>query len=160
MMLRAVPIVVALLAAACAAAPSVDLTLTRLAAGPQPFELHSGFTAPTNIVARTEGELEVLWDTIYAGQSPRPSPPAIDFNQHIVVARAMGVRPTGGFTVTLTGLLRQSGEYVVQVRETAPGPDCGVTLAQTSPIDVATIARHDDPIKFAVSTATRNCGGE
>jgi hypothetical protein len=141
----------------CAAAPSIDLSVTRLADGPLPLELTSGFIAPTNVVARTQAELEALWDTIYAGRTPRPAPPAVDFNRHLVVARAMGLRPTGGFTVVITGLLREGGQYVVQARETAPGASCAVTLAQTSPVDVALIARHDDPVKFAVSAMTRDC---
>ena len=77
--------------------------------------------------------------------------------QSLIVARAMGPRPTGGFDVVVSGLIRQGGEFVVQVRESVPGPGCGVTLALTSPVDIARIARSDDPIKFAVATTTRSC---
>lgn len=141
----------------CAAAPSVDLQFTRLAGGPAPFEINSGFTAPANIIVRDQAAWEDLWNTIYAARSPRPALPVVDFGKYMLVARAMGQRPTGGFNVVITGLLRQSGDYIVHVRETAPGPRCGVTQAVTSPIDIARIARHDDAMTFAIATETKDC---
>ena len=107
----------------------------------------------------SQAELDALWSAIYADHTTPPPAPQVDFSRHLVVGRAMGPRPTGGFSVVVTGLLREGGQYVVQVRETSPGPDCVVTLAQTSPVDLALIARHDDPIRFAISTTTVNCPG-
>jgi hypothetical protein len=146
-----------LVASGCAAAPSFDLSVTRLAAGPNAFEISSGFTAPANLIVRDQAGWEALWNTVYANVTPRPPLPPVDFTQSLIVARAMGPRPTGGFDVVVSGLIRQGGEFVVQVRETVPGPGCGVTLALTSPVDIARIARSDDPIKFAVATTTRSC---
>jgi hypothetical protein len=146
-----------LLVAGCAAAPSYDLSVTRLAPGPGAFETSSGFTAPANIVIRDQAGWESLWNTIYANVSPTPPLPVVDFTQSLIVGRAMGPKPTGGFEVEVSALIRQGREYVVQVRETQPGPTCAVTLATTSPIDLARIARHDETIKFAVATTTRTC---
>ena len=142
----------------CAAAPSVDLSVTRLAGSSQPFGISSGFTQPANVVVRDGAGWQALWATIHAGTAPPPPLPDVDFGRHLVVARAMGPRPTGGFTVAITGMLRQGGEYVVQVRETSPGTGCAVTLAETSPVDVALIGRHDASIKFAIAAETRTCG--
>ena len=146
-----------LLVAGCAAAPSYDLSLTRLGTGPRALEISSGFTAPANIVIRDQAEWESLWNTIYANMSPRPPVPVVDFTRSLIVGRAMGSKPTGGFDVLVSGLIRQGREYVVQIREIQPGAGCGVTLAVTSPVDLARIARHDEPIKFAVATETRTC---
>ena len=147
----------AVVLSACAAAPTIDIQLTRLGPTGASFESHTGFAAPTNIVVRNQAEWEALWNTVYAGVTPRPILPVVDFGTYLIVARAMGPRPTGGFHVMLDGLIRQSGEYLVHVREIHPGPGCGVTLAVTSPIDIARIARHDDPIRFAISTEVRRC---
>ena len=143
--------------AGCAAAPSVDLSVARFASGPGPFEATSGFTAPANVVVRDEQQWEALWNTIYARTSPRPALPSVDFTRYLIIARAMGPRATGGYAVVIAGLLRQGREYVVQVRETSPGSGCVVTPAETSPVDVARIARHDEPVKFAVASETRPC---
>jgi hypothetical protein len=157
---RAVSIVLLLLiVSGCAAAPSIDLTVTRLAGTSQPVEISSGFTEAASMVVQDAAGWEALWSEIYAGRSPQPPRPEIDFGRYLVVARAMGPRPTGGYTVGITGMLRQGGQYVVQVREEAPGPGCAVTLARTSPVDVVLVARHDNPIKFAIASETRDCAG-
>ena len=142
---------------ACAAAPSFDLQVTRLGSGSESFVATSGFTAPTSIVVRDQAALDALWNSIYANTTPRPATPTVDFSKHLIIARAMGPRPTGGYSVVIAGMIRQGQEYIVQIRETQPGPTCVVTLAVTSPVDVARVARHDDPIKFAISTDTRTC---
>jgi hypothetical protein len=152
--------VILLAGAGCAAAPSVDLSVARFSSGPAPFEATSGFAAPANVVVRDDQQWEALWNTIYARTSPRPALPSVDFTRYLIIARAMGPRATGGYAVVIAGLLRQGREYVVQVRETSPGSGCVVTPAETSPVDVARIARHDEPIKFAVASETRPCVGD
>jgi hypothetical protein len=141
----------------CAAAPSFDLTLTRIAPGATAYEANSGFTSPANLVVRDQAALEALWATVHANVTPRPPAPIVDFGRYLIVARAMGPRPTGGYDVVISNLIRQGQEFVVQVRETQPGAGCGVTQAVTSPVDVARIMRTDDAIKFAIATDIRNC---
>ena len=146
-----------LIVVGCAAAPSFELTLTRIATGATAYETNSGFTSPANIVVRDQAAFETLWATIHANVTPSPPVPVVDFGRYLIVARAMGPRPTGGYDVVISTLIRQGRDFVVQVRETQPGPGCGVTQAVTSPVDVARIMRTDDAIKFAIANETRNC---
>ena len=59
----------------CAAAPSVDLSVTRLPGSSLPFEISSGFTQPANVVVRDGAGWQSLWATIHAGTSPQPQYP-------------------------------------------------------------------------------------
>src|SRR3712207_4130048 len=74
---------------------------------------------PAERVIRNEQEYYAFW-----GGSP-PSQPDVDFSKEVVVAVAVGERPTGGYQVAITGITRINigilgGTYWISYVETPP----------------------------------------
>jgi hypothetical protein len=56
----------------------------------------------------------------------------------------VGERPTGGYSVEITGITNENGTVRVTVRETSPKPDDIVTQALTYPFDIVKL-----PVKIS-----------
>ena len=169
MTLRTIPFAAALLIVACRTsdAPAssfsndphaVPLPLIRFRTDSIAFEFYSGIGQAQNFVIRDAAAWNDLWQRIYAGQTPTPPLPAVDFTQEMVVAAAMGGRPTGGYDIVLTEATQNSNGIVIAVRASSPGAHCFVTQAFTQPVDVARLAKSDASVQFEVTQQTVDCG--
>jgi hypothetical protein len=154
-----------LLGAAACAQPSApderatELSLQRLSSEPYPFASYSGVDSPERAIIRNVAEWGAAWARIHARQSPQPSLPAIDFSTRGVILVAMGTRPTGGFGILLKGASRSGNVVTVSFETTSPGSRCGVTLSETSPVDLATLAiKSGDFVQFEETAVVKNCG--
>jgi hypothetical protein len=131
----------AALAAACAAAGPSDGTNAPLPLATVLSESHSGLAAGRREVVRDTASWARLWAEIHKDRSPAPPPPAVDFSREMLVAAALGSRPSGGFSVAVTSVVAHGGQLDVSVLESCPARDAMVTMALTQPVHVVRVAR-------------------
>jgi hypothetical protein len=115
----------------------------------------------TTRVARDQASYASLWSTFvfYPPGSgvPDPAPPFVDFGKEIVVAVAIGERPSGGYTVTVSKAERQGIGVLVSWEELAPGANCAASGALTYPFVFAAITRVEGTVSFAGQQKTVDC---
>jgi hypothetical protein len=169
MSLRTIPFAVALLCVACRTSdapasgfssdPHADpIPLIRFRTDSIAFEFSSGIGQAQNFVIKDAAAWNDLWQRIYATQTPVPPLPDVDFNTQMVVAAAIGGKPTGGYDVLLTGAARDTDGLVIALRATSPGAHCLVTQAFTQPIDIARLAKSGGDVRFEQTQQVVDCG--
>ena len=169
MTLRLIPFAAALLVVACRTSEvpassfssdphAISIPLTRFNPDSLALAQYSGVTEAQNFVIRDATSWNDLWQRIYVGQTPTPPLPTVDFTQEMVVAAAMGGRPTGGYDIVLTDATQNSTGIVIAVRASSPGAHCFTTRALTQPVDVARLAKSDASVRFEVTQQTVDCG--
>ena len=129
-------------------AAAIVVLCTVVAADPVPFKLLdrgdvSGIEEPRTVVVRTAAD----WKTLNTRRGGRASKP-VDFSRSTVIGVFLGTRPSGGFSVEITGIERQGKELIVSWREKKPGADQMVTQVLTAPYQLVTIDKFDGPVKF------------
>lgn len=148
---------VLVLAAACDDSPSEP--------GDEPLSFQtivlassSGFSSPGQQVIRDGDDLAQVWDTLWAGHSPLPPLPAIDFDRQMAVLAAMGTGHNGCHRVEVTRAMRKAeGSLEVEVSEFEPGPACNCTQQITQPAHVVKLDRVDGPERFVVRRRQLAC---
>ena len=121
------------------------------------YRYYSGYKERQRLVIRTAAEWSEAWARIAGTSDPRRPPPAIDFDQEMVILVAMGERPTGGYSITVQGVYDASGRVFAEVREKSPGAGCMVTEAFTQPIDAVRVPRRDGAVMFVERAETVDC---
>jgi hypothetical protein len=115
------------------------------------------FAGETTQVIRDQASWQNLWSQMTQQHSQPPALPAVDFTKNVVLVAAAGTRPTGGFSVAITGAtVSTSGVVTVDVLMTSPG-SCVVTQAVTSPVDTATIPIPNGTVGFVIKRQVHNC---
>jgi hypothetical protein len=169
MTLRTIPCAAALLCVACRTSDvpastfsndpdAVPIPLIRFNPDSIAFAQYSGVAQAQNFVIKDAAAWNDLWQRIYATQTPVPPLPDVDFNTQMVVASAIGGKPSGGYGVLLTGAARDTGGLVIAVRATSPGAHCIVTQAFTQPIDIARLVKTGGDVRFEQTQQTVDCG--
>ncbi|MBB5233356.1 protease complex subunit PrcB family protein [Deinococcus budaensis] len=123
-----------------AATPPVGTTdpiITPVSGGRVPVtELASGTnaaqTAPAVQLATTPGALGTLYRVAYGNQTGAPPVPTLRADE-TVVGVFLGQRPTGGYSVRVTGASGQGETLTLTVEVRAPGAGAITTQALTSP---------------------------
>jgi hypothetical protein len=133
------------------------LTVERLRAEPYSFAYSSGLEDSARLVVRDREAWEALWRRIHQRQSPLPPTPAVDFARQMVVAAALGTRPSGGYSIFVDSARGAGDGAVVVVRSVSPGARCGVTGALTEPVDVALVPRREGAVTFEERSAVHEC---
>ena len=106
---------------------------------------------PFGIVVRSAAEWDVLWKAHAGAQAA----PAVDLAKNVVAAVFIGTRPTGGYSVEITGTRRDGDALVIEYVQRAPGRGDIVSQALTSPFHIVSLPRHDGPVRFEQRNATR-----
>jgi len=104
----------------------------------------AGIERPRTVVIRTANDWKMLNNQRAQGAPQAP----VDFTKSTVIGVFLGTRPTGGFSVEITGIEKQGNELTVTWRERKPGRDDMVTQVLTAPYHLVTIDRFDGPVKF------------
>jgi hypothetical protein len=104
-------------------------------------DTHSGLAAARREVIRDAASWSRLWAEIHAGRTPAPERPAVDFEREMLIAVATGTRPSGGFSIQVTGVTTRGDTLEVAVLERCPESDAIVTLALTQPVEVVRVAK-------------------
>jgi protease stability complex PrcB-like protein len=163
---RRMAVLAAMLMAACGGAgpdggSSAPLAGSPVAATPVvppgPRTARSGFTSPERAVLRDAGAWQAFWSRMNAGLDPAPEAPAIDFAHEMVLAAALGTRPTGGYDVAIEAALDGASLHA-RVTETRPGMGCMTTQALTSPVALVRVPRTDAQVAWSDRVQTRDCG--
>ena len=140
---------------ACAAGGPADggQSAAELAFEPVLDKSASGLTEPVREVVRDEDGWARLWEQVYAGVTPRPPRPAVDFSRHMLVAVATGTRPTGGFDVAIRMVAVRDAALEVGVFESCPEPGARVSMALTQPVLVVLLDKVPQPPMFRETKA-------
>ena len=118
---------------------------------------YSGLKEPARLVIRDAEAWASLWATVHEGMWPQPALPTIDFGTEMVVAAALGTRPTGGYAIRIAEATQTAAGLTVSVEAWSPGEECGVTAAITAPVDLVRLPRAEGPVAFEESSAVFEC---
>ena len=75
----------------------------------------------------------------------------------MVVAAAMGTRPSGGYSVSVSAVYQQDGTLFFRIREASPGPTCLNAAVLTAPAVAVLADRWDGPVEFVEESGTNSC---
>ncbi len=90
-------------------------------------------STPKAFLARDSRAFQGIWDLATGNLIPRPAPPQVDFSRKSVAAFFWGLKPTGGYTLSLAGVTYAGGTARVVLDLRTPPPGAIVTQALTSP---------------------------
>jgi len=127
----------------CAATPTHRDLVAPLAHGQL-----SQIVAAERVVVRDADAWALLWARHTRSTTPRPS---VDLSTHMVIGVFMGRRPTGGYSIQVTGAHLDGDALVIQVRNSAPDPDALTSQLLTAPFDLVTVPTHVGPVRFEES---------
>jgi hypothetical protein len=136
---------------------SNPLVFKRLIAEDRSFLDTSGVMQFSRQVIKSTKEWHDIWAVMHAVNEPAPALPEIDFNKQMVVVVAMGVRPSGGYSIMVTGVQVKDGVVEVSVESVSPGAQCFNTAALMQPVDVIVLDNNVRPIRFVEMEKIRNC---
>jgi PrcB C-terminal len=138
---------VVMCAVACASAPMEDIQAQTVDV--EPIEVGGqsaveGHDMRFRIIADA-AELAHTYGEIHGGQTPQPSPPAVDFRHSLILAAFLGQRPTAGYGIELgpaRHTVEDSGPWL-EVTVTTRRPPPGAITAQviTSPYCLVRVPR-------------------
>jgi len=72
----------------------------------------------------------------------------IDWNKQMIVVTTAGAKPTGGYSVEVTGLTIKDGTLTVKWKLNSPGPNDFVTQAFTHPGQAVLVEKFDGKVTF------------
>ena len=121
------------------------------------YRLTSGMLEQERIVVRDSASWAALWPRIVGTHSPRPRPPAVNFNEEMLLVASMGRRATGGYVIAIDSVEAVRDTLRIVVREQSPGPRCGTTAALSAPVALARVQRTALPVVFTTRTVVRDC---
>ena len=133
------------------------ITLLPLPDSAGSVRIYTGVAEPAHFVLGDAAQWAALWGRVAANLYPHPPAPAVDFERHMVVAAAMGMKPTGGYTVTIDAASRLRDTIYVVVREVSPGDRCAVPQVMTAPFAAALLPRSADPVLFVEHAEVHQC---
>jgi hypothetical protein len=117
----------------------------------------SAVTKRTQIVVRDRVAWRSLWRRLNSRLSPRPALPKVDFSRFMLVAVTYGQRPSGGYTVRVTGISDDGRRLRVRIVERAPGADCITPAVITAPYHVVRVRRSSKQLVFARTRTVYTC---
>lgn len=118
----------------------------------------SGHTDSNRLVIRDAAEWGRFWGAIVSHISPPPPVPPIDFQREMVLAAAMGERPSGGYLISIDAVYLSGGTVYAVVKSEVPGPTCGAASVMTAPVAAVAVERVNGEVRFVERTETRDCG--
>jgi hypothetical protein len=121
------------------------------------YRYNSALEDSARYVVRSRDEWTALWNRIVANHGPKPAVPEIDFEKEMLLVAAMGTKTTGGYSIEIEAVDRDSSAITVSVRGRSPGKNCGTTAALTAPGDIVRIPRSDHPGRFVEETIGPDC---
>lgn len=125
------------------------------------YASNSGIDTKIGVLISDQGTWESMWKNINSISSALPPIPQINFEQTNLIAVSMGMKPSGGFRISVTGFTLTGNTLQVDLEEKHPGKNCGVTLALTQPIQIVKFSKIDNVsalnLRFARRVSVINC---
>lgn len=111
-------------------------------------------TAPTYILD------DEAWLAFWSRHSGTSSPPAVDFENELVVVAAVGAREEAGDSVEVRRILQVDDGTLTYVLERVPGDFCSPAARPHVPFHIVVSPRTPGPYRFAdIETERVTCGG-
>jgi hypothetical protein len=121
-------------------------------------EAVSGIDDRLREVIRDGEAWNAFWSAAMENRQPTPETPAVDFESEMVIVASMGRRGTGGYSIAIEDVTRDSeGDLTVVVRETAPGSNCFLIQAFTAPVTAVKVPRGEGEVTFLERTERTEC---
>jgi PrcB C-terminal len=89
---------------------------------------------PREVIIRTQADWQAFWKT----HSTQPAP-VVDFSRSIVAGVFLGMRPTGGYAVTIKTVRRTPTGAVIEYLSSTPDKNQAVIQMLTSPFHLIAI---------------------
>ena len=105
---------------------------------------------PREIIVRTQADWQTFWKT----HSTQPAP-VVDFSRSIVAGVFLGMRPTGGYGVTISAVRRTPTGAVVEYVSSTPDKNKMVSQMLTSPFHLIAIPSDIGKVEFKEVTGKR-----
>jgi len=134
------------------------LVLERFAESRGGYAGYSGIASERRLLVRDAEAWASLWAEIHRNLSPTPPLPAVDFEREMVVAAALGTRPSGGYGITIDSARHRGDVLEIHVRQWRPGGDCAVTAALTAPVDLVRLPAVSAKAAFREESQVLDCG--
>jgi hypothetical protein len=126
---------------------------------------------PAYLVIRSAAEWIAYWSApdrlsvalsaeVSADPAAQVPPPEVDFDRYILLVVSTGPKPTLGYTVSISSIIRQpTGGVVVSVLDVGPGggDQCAVMAMVSHPMVFALIPKTQEPIRFLIHQVKRDC---
>ena len=104
----------------------------------------SGIERQRDVIVRTAGEWQALWNEHRPDESPAP----VDFSKSMAIGIFLGFRNTGGYSVAITSIERTGGDVIVTWKESKPGPQAIASQVLTFPFHIVRTERLAGRIVF------------
>jgi len=112
---------------------------------------------PVRAAVRSREDWDAAWATITGGQGVAPELPAIDFSSEMLLVVSLGMRPNGGYRLTVPAVSDPGDGLVAAVYEVRPGQGCFSTQALIFPAVGVRLARDARPVTFREYAYTEDC---
>lgn len=102
-----------------------------------------GLPEAAELVIRDAEDWKSLWVRL-----SHEEPPVVDFTKMMAVGVFLGVKHTGGFTVSITSVVKRKDAVEVRYKQTSAPKGGYVIQAFTSPYHIKLIERTESPVVF------------
>ncbi len=104
----------------------------------------SGVTQAKSLVINKKEDWENLWKEVHSLTIPPPPLPDIDFTKHTVLAAFMGQKPTGGYTISISKVIKKDKEILVYLESKEPPRDAMTIQSLTAPYCMVVVPKIED----------------
>jgi hypothetical protein len=124
------------------------VVLQRLRSEPYSYSYESRFKKGFDTVIRNAAQWKAIWHNVCADVCGADPMANSDFDKQYVLVSALGVKPTGGFSIIVSTAHWTDQGLEIDVVEQFPSAQCVLTMAESRAIDIATIVKTKRPILF------------
>ena len=86
-----------------------------------------------------------------------PVAPKLDFNHYQVIAGGLGLRFSGGYSLSIDSVHTSEDAMTIHLLDIRPGVRCLVTMGLTQPTITIMVKKTDNPIHYIVSEVIFPC---
>jgi hypothetical protein len=88
------------------------------------------------------------WEALWAEHTHIATLPSVDFDTEMVVGIFLGMRPSAGHDVAITGARVAGDVLIVSYIERSPAPGMMSAQMLTAPYHLVRVPRHDGDVRF------------
>jgi len=108
----------------------------------------SGFMAPQEMFVSSLKDWIDTWMMREGSAAKKRAHPAMDFDRDVVLVAALGMKPTGGYSIEITRIVKTKTDIQVFVKRTAPAEGSKPGGGPTSPFVLARMKKPTLPVTF------------
>jgi hypothetical protein len=120
---------------------------------------NSGHRERGNFVITSREEWESVWRATMSNAFPVPPAPEIDFDRHSLIAVFQGEKPSSGYSISISKLMKSGRKFKVKVKEVIPQDSCFVLMVITNPVHIILTERIESPerVTFRIQQQFTEC---